>query len=65
MENWKKNVYVQWVNKLSKLDEKMRGKTEDSINKKLLKLNKKIRRKTDHLFVRVEIICKKWKTSKI
>ncbi len=38
-------------------------KTEGSINEKSPKLNEETRKKTDHLFVRVEIVCKGWKSS--
>ena len=44
---------------------KQGGKTGDSIDKKPLKLNEETRKKIDHLFVKVEIVCKRWKTSKI
>ncbi len=39
-------------------------KTGGSIDKKLLKLNEETRRKIDYLFVKVEIIYRRWKTFK-
>ena len=38
---------------------KQKRKTGDSIDEKPLKFDEKTRRKTDHLFVQVEIVCKK------
>ena len=38
------------MKKLSKLDEKIKKKTENLINKKSLKLNKKIRKKINNFF---------------